>query len=66
MKRGKEWPCEEVLLRRLRINVGLTCEEILICAALEANSRGWTPYEVLVEWVRTKQTNLSVREVLAM
>ena len=47
----------EVLLRRVRMNFGggVNFEEILQVAALAGDVRGWTPDEVLAEWVLTRR-----------
>jgi hypothetical protein len=46
-----------VLLRRVRMNFGggVNCEQILEVAALVADARGWTPDELLAEWVQTRR-----------
>ena len=46
-----------VLLRRVRMNFGggVNCQEILEVAALVADARGWTPDEMLGEWVQTRR-----------
>lgn len=46
-----------VLLRRVRMNFGgvVNCEDILQVAALVADARGWTPDEMLAEWVQTRR-----------
>ena len=46
----------KVLVRRVRMNavVPISSEEILAAAAAESASRGLTPLEVLVLWVRNK------------
>ena len=46
-----------VLLRRVRMNFGsgVNSEEILQVAALAGDVRGWTPDEILAEWVLTRR-----------
>jgi len=51
----------EVLLRRVRMNFGggVDCEQILEVAALAGGARGWTPDEMLIEWVQTCRRNFA-------
>lgn len=67
-RRRRELPATAVLLRCVRLVVGavLSCEEILACAAQAANERGWTPDEILLEWVRTKRTNFFALPLAAL
>lgn len=60
-RRGRKIGSRElgVLLRRVRMNFGggVNCEDILQVAALAADARGWTPDEMLAEWVQTRRPN---------